>query len=137
MLTQMTAIVAETRVAEVSLRFREGVTSDGPSGWWFLVVPFLAVIVSWMIYRIADRPRPVVNTREGLLQELCKLHQLPAAGRRLLEQIAEAAELDHPASLFLGQTSFDAAVEKASARVRFGRRQRRLITTLRGQLFAI
>jgi hypothetical protein len=129
-------LIAETHMAEVSLQYREDVATGGVSGLWYLLIPVAAVVIAVIIYKIFDRPPPIVNTPDGLLHELCKVHQINAAGRKLLERIAEDAELEHPATVFLSASRFEAAVQIAGTRMHFGRREQSLLGTLRRHLFA-
>ncbi len=136
MLMRLSSLIAETHMAEVSLQYREDVATGGISGLWYLLIPVAAVVIAVVIYKIFDRPAPIVNTPEGLLHELCKSHQVNAAGRRLLERITEAAELDHPATVFLSAPHFEAAVQRAGKRIQYGRREQSVLGSLRRRLFA-
>jgi hypothetical protein len=133
---RLSNLIAETHMAEVSLQYREDVATGGISGLWYLLIPVAAVAIAVVIYKIFDRPPPIVNTPDGLLHELCKVHQINAAGRRLLERIAEDADLDHPATVFLSAGHFEAAVQDAGKRMRYGRREQSVLGMLRRRLFA-
>lgn len=135
MFLSLPALLAETHMAEVSLQYREDAAAGGMSGLWYLLIPFVAVAIALVIYKVVDRPPPIVNTPQGMLHELCKVHHVGGAGRRLLERITQEAELDHPAVVFLGPLQFEAAVAEAGKRIRFGRRENAVLGTLRRRLF--
>lgn len=136
MLIRLSNLIAETHMAEVSLQYREDVATGGISGLWYLLIPVAAVVIAIIIYKIFDRPPPIVNTPEGLLHELCRRHQVNAAGRRLLERITADAELEHPATVFLSVSHFEAAVQRAGMRIEYGRREQSVLGSLRRRLFA-
>ena len=136
MFMRLSNLIAETHMAEVSLQYREDAATGGISGLWYLLIPVAAVVIAVIIYKIFDRPPPIVNTPDGLLHELCKVHQINAAGRRLLERIAEDADLDHPATVFLSAGHFEAAVQNAARCMPYKRREQSVLGTLRRRLFA-
>jgi hypothetical protein len=123
-------------MAEVSLQYREDVAAGGASGIWYLLIPVVAIAIGLVIYRIVNRPPPIVNTPQGMLHEVCRAHRIGTAGRVLLDWIAEEAELKHPATMLLGVTQFEAAVEKAGTRIKFDRRQNATLAMLRRRVFA-
>ena len=129
-------LLGETHMAEVSLQYRETVASSAISGFWYLLIPVFAITAAIVIYKVFDRPPAVINTPNGMLHELCKAHELKAAARNLLDQIADEAELEHPATLLLGENQFEAAVKKAGTRMRFDRRQQATLGLLRRRLFS-
>lgn len=129
-------LVAETHLAEVSLQYREDVATSSTSGFWYLLVPVVAIALGVSIYKIVNRPPPIVNTPHGMLLEVCRAHRIGTAGRTLLERIAEEAGLAHPATMLLGVTQFEAAVEKARPRIKYDRRQNSTLGLLRRRLFA-
>ena len=129
------SLLAETRMAEISLQYREEAAGGGFSALWYLLIPIALVAVGTAIYRILDRPPAVVNTPQGMLHELCRAHRLSAAGRNLLVRIAEEAELPQPALLFLSESEFDAAVEKASGQMKLGQRASTTLGAVRRRLF--
>ncbi len=128
-------IVAETRMAEVSLQVREEVASNGTSGWWYILIPFAATGIACAIRYLGNRPPAIVNTPDGLLHELCKVHRVNASGRVLLDLIAEEAELEHPATMFIGLPQFEDAVSKAGKHITYDRRRQATLAMLRRQLF--
>lgn len=129
-------LLADTHMAEVSLQYREEVASNGISGLWYLLVPVVAIAIALVIYKIVDREPPILNTPQGMLHELCKVHRIKASGRILLERIAEDAELEHPAIMLLGVNQFESAVEKAGVHIKYDRRQKATLGMLRRRLFA-
>ena len=129
-------LLAETHMAEVSLQYREDVATSGTSGCWYLLVPVVAIALGVAIYKLVNRPLPIVNTPHGMLLEICRTHRIGTSGRTLLERIAEEADLDHPATMLLGVTQFEAAVEKARSRIKYDRRQNSTLGMLRRRLFA-
>ncbi|HBV65236.1 MAG TPA: hypothetical protein DEF45_19685 [Rhodopirellula sp.] len=53
----------------------------------------------------------------------------------MLERIADEAQLEQPAIMFLGPQHFEAAVEKAGQKINYDKRQKTLIGMLRRTLF--
>ena len=96
----------------------------------------LPIAIGVSIYKIVNRPPPIVNTPQGMLHEVCRSHRIGTAGRILLDRIAEEAELIHPATMLLGVTQFEAAVKNAGARIKYNRRQTTTLGMLRRRLFA-
>lgn len=136
MFQQIPTLFAETHMAEVSLQYREDVATSATSGFWYLLIPVIAIGIGFVIYKIVNRPPPIVNTPQGMLHELCKAHRIGTAGRLLLDRIAEEAELKHPATMLLGVAQFEAAVEKAGERIKYDRRQNATLGMLRRRMFA-
>jgi hypothetical protein len=136
MLLPLPNLLAETHMAEVSLQYREDVAASGISGFWYLLIPVVAVLISVVIYKIVTRPPAIVNTPQGMLHELCRVHRVGTRGRILLGRIAEEAELTHPATMLLGVTQFEQAIEKASTHIKYDRRQQATLGMLRRRLFA-
>ncbi len=128
-------LFAETHMAEVSLQYREDVATGGASGLWYLLIPVALVAVGVIIYKIVDRPPAIVNTPQGMLHELCKVHGVSTAGRKLLERITEEAELEHPATVFLGRSQFESAVEQAGKHIKYRRADHNTLGSLRRRLF--
>ena len=136
MILQLPTLYAETHMAEVSLQYRETVATGGATGIWYLLIPVVAIAIGVVIYKIVNRPPPIVNTPQGMLHEICRVHRIGTAGRVLLDRIAEEAELEHPATMLLGVTQFEAAVNKAGARIKYDRRQNATLGMLRRRIFA-
>ena len=129
-------LLAETHMAEVSLQYREEVAATGISGFWYLLIPVAAIAIAVVIYKIANRPPPIVNTPTGMLHELCRAHRISTRARLLLDRIAEEAELAQPATMLLGVKQFEDAVEKAGQQIQYDRRQQSILGMLRRRLFA-
>ncbi len=128
--------LAETHMAEVSLQYREEVASSGTTGWWYILIPFVATAIAGVIYFIGTRPPKIVNTPTGILHELCRAHRISAGGRALLELIAEEAELRHPASMMVSVAAFENAVTAAGRHIQYDRRKQATLGMLRRRLFA-
>ena len=73
MILQLPTLLAETHMAEVSLQYREDVATGGTSGIWYLLIPVVAIAIGVVIYKIVNRPPPIVNTPQGMLHELCRV----------------------------------------------------------------
>lgn len=131
-----TLLLAETHMAEVSLQYREEASHVDKSGFWWLLIPVVAVGLGLAIYKWWDRPPAIVNTPQGMMHELCRVHRINGRGRRLLERIGEESELQHPATMFLGIAQFEAAVQLAGKRQKFDRRDQATLGFLRRRLFA-
>ncbi|MEM1069269.1 MAG: hypothetical protein AAGI63_10260 [Planctomycetota bacterium] len=129
-------LIAEAHMAEVSLQYREEAAQVDASGFWWLLIPVVAVGLGVAIYKWWDRPPAIVNTPQGMLHELCKVHRISGRGRRLMERISEEAELEQPATMFLGVSQFELAVTKASRRIKYDRRDDITLGMLRRRLFA-
>ena len=136
MLFPSSALLAETKLAEISLQYREDVAANSSNAFWYLLVPLVAIAIGVIIYKFVNRPPPIVNTPKGMLHELCRVHRLNARGRMLLDRIAEEAELDQPATMLLGVNQFEAAVEKAGQHIKYDRRQQATLGMVRRRLFA-
>ncbi len=128
-------ILAETRVSDLSLAYQEKVEAESIHGVWFLLIPFLVVGIAILCYKIADRAPMAVNTPTLMLHELCRAHGLSGGGRRLLERIADAAQLEQPASIFLGPQHFEAAVAEAEKTINYDQRHQNQLGMLRRTLF--
>ena len=128
-------LLAETHLAEVSLQYRDEAASVDKSGFWWLLIPVVAVALGIAIYKWWDRTPAIVYTPFGMLNELCRVHHVDRRGRRLMERIAEEAELQQPATMFLGSKQFEAAVTAAGKRMTFDCHQTAIIGMLRRRLF--
>ncbi len=136
MLSHPSLLLAETHMAEVSLQFREEVAAGRSFDLWYLLIPVAAIAIATVIYRIANRPPAIVNTPQGMLHELCRAHRVGTKGRLLLDRIAEEANLEHPATMLLGVTQFEAAVAQAGTHITYDRRQLEILGMLRRRLFS-
>jgi hypothetical protein len=128
--------IAETRMAEISLQYREQVAEGARSQWWYLLIPVAAIAIACLIYRFANRPRPAIHAPEGIFDELCKAHRINGSARSLLESVAEHSRLAHPAALFVSEAQFDRAVDHAQMRLALDRRGQTALARLRRRLFS-
>lgn len=135
MLFSIQYLLAETRISDLSQAYQQRVESPNISGIWFLLIPFLVVAVAMICYKIADRVPLAINTPNLIMQELCRAHGLSGSGRRMLEKIADGAQLEQPATMFLGPQHFEAAVKQAAQNIKYDRRHQTLIGMLRRTLF--
>ena len=135
MLFSIQYLLAETRLSDLSLEYQEKIESQSISGVWFLMIPLLVVGIAMICFKIADRAPMAVNTPNLMMHELCRAHRLSAGGRRMLERIADEAQLEQPATMFLGPQHFEAAVEKAGLTIKYDKRHQTLIAMLRRTLF--
>ena len=82
---------------------------------WTMVLGAVAVIaavalVVWLIVRyIKRRALPGYYDPQRMFRELCRAHELSAAQRRMLAQLASVRELKHPALLFVEPKHFDSS----------------------------
>lgn len=128
-------LIAQAGVPDVIMDYREQPVGDGSSMVWMIVAAVVFVGLGVTAFLLVDRPPTIVNTPLGLLHELCHIHRIKGRSRLVLEQIADSARLDHPATLFLGQTQFDAAVELAGERITLDRKQTAALGLVRRRLF--
>lgn len=135
MLLSIQSLLAETRLSDLSLAYQEELKSQSISGVWFLLIPFLVVGIAMLCYKLADRAPIASNTPNLMMHELCRAHRLKGGARRMLERIADEAQLEQPAIMFLGPQHFEAAVEKAGQKINYDKRQKTLIGMLRRTLF--
>lgn len=130
-------LFAQTRLRDISLQLQEEVAGRSTGAQlWLLVIPLAAVAIGWIISRFTSRPRASYNTPVHLFTQLQRVHRVNKPTRKLLARIAEEAELAQPATMLLGASAFDQAVERASHRIRLDRRQQIRLAQLRRQLFA-
>lgn len=130
-------LLGQTRMGEISRQFREeGAGAPWTSQLGFILIPLAAVGVAWVIYRIYNRPRTPLNTPFGMLAELCRAHGIEGSGRRLLEKVADRAELEQPACLMIGPGQFDRAVAAAAGKGRLPARDRAKLERIRQRIFA-
>lgn len=80
---------------------------------WMIAVAVLALVALlgtgiWLTLRtLAARKQLRSNDGMQLFLELCRVHQLDRASRRLLQRLATAHELKHPALLFVEPQRYD------------------------------
>ena len=129
------ALLAETRTAEISQQYREATADAGGSGLWMLAVPFIAVGVAFIVYKVFCTKPDVVYDHDSLMGELCRAHKLNAAAAKLIHTLAETAGVQQPAWLFLGETNFDQIVEQAERSGDVSQANQASIAMLRRRLF--
>ena len=132
---ELPTLLAETRLTDVSQRYREEVTTTGvPDVVYFLLIG-VAIAIGYLSYRYVTRRTTIFNTPLGLLNDLCQAHHVTESGELLLQQISAEAKLEHPAMLFLSASNFEAAVERAGATIKYDRGQQTTLNVLRRTLF--
>ncbi|TWU37574.1 hypothetical protein Q31b_43620 [Novipirellula aureliae] len=129
-------IVAETRMAEISMQFRENATSVAPSYLWMIAVAVLiGVGIGGYRFYIENKRRQYCP--KSLLAELCDANQINRAGKKMLHLIASNAAVDQPASLLLSEARFDAAMKSAANRAPLTPEQVKMLCMIRRRVFAI
>ena len=128
-------LLAETSVSDLSMAYKEKIETESVHGLWFLLIPLVVVGIAMLCYKIADRAPMAVNTPTLILHELCRAHGLNASCRRLLERIADEAQLEQPATMFLGPQHFESAVAKAEKNIKYDQRHQTMLGMLRRTLF--
>jgi hypothetical protein len=95
----------------------------------------LAAVIAFLgfLHRLMNRRegRRLYNSPKQLFRSLCRLHELTAADRRALVQLARSERLAQPASLFLDPDRFTTAVKSPA-----WQSQRQQLERLRAKLFA-
>lgn len=94
---------------EMGSRFREGGTALEPANLLiFLAVVSAIAVALWLVSRFfqRDRDQPYHGPRRLFLR-LCREHQLNASERWLLWRLAQAHELQQPASVFVDRRHFE------------------------------
>ena len=129
------SIVAETRMAEISMQYRETATNAGSSSLWIVGV---VVLVAFGVggYRLYSDNQRRQYCPKSLLAELCDANQIDRIGRKLLQSIASTAAITQPASILLSQSKFDAAIKKAATCAPLDSEQVKILTMIRRRLFA-
>lgn len=135
MLFSLQCLIAETRLSDLSLAYQEKHECQSISVLWFSLIPFLVVGIAMFCFKMLDRAPTAINTPNLIMQELCRAHKLSGSACRMLEQVADGAQLQQPATMFLGPQHFEAAVEKAGLTLKYDKRQQTLIGKLRCTLF--
>lgn len=101
-----------------------------------LTVPIVAGLLGFGVYYYNNRSQQVFDTADQLVLQLCKLHHIRYPQQVLLHAIADAAEVDTPAILFVIPDEFDAAVRKAIETQQLTNREQKSIGQLRRQMFS-
>jgi hypothetical protein len=119
---------------EMGRDFRVDHTKLDPS----LIIASLVVLIAVIaflgyLHRLMNRRegRRLYNSPKQLFHSLCRLHELTAADRRALVQLARSERLPQPASLFLDPDRFTTALRSP-----VWQSQRPHLERLRAKLFA-
>ncbi len=119
---------------EMGRDFRVDHTKLDPS----LIIATLVVLIAVIaflgfLHRLMNRRegRRLYNSPKQLFRSLCRLHELTAADRRTLVQLARSERLPQPASLFLDPDRFTTALKSPP-----WQSQRQQLERLRTKLFA-
>ena len=129
------ALLAETRMAEISLQYREEVAAPTSNGIWYLLVPVVAVGLGLAIYKYWNREPAILNTPSGMLHELCRVHRLGQSGRVLLDRVVDEAGVEQPALVLAGLEQFNEAVERARKAINYTRKQESTLGMIRRKAF--
>ena len=95
----------------------------------------VVVAIGVAVFAWVNRSPKILNTPLGLLHELCKVHRINRSGRRLLEQMAEAASLDHPAILFAGREHLESCIKQTQTRIDYKKQHASTLGLLRRKLY--
>lgn len=128
-------VFAETSIADVSLGYREEVVASGVPMWIYAAVAIAFIAIGAAVYAWINRTPTILNTPLGMLHELCKAHRVNRRGRRLLEQMAEAASLDHPAILFAGPEHLESCIKQTQGRIDYKTEHASTLGVLRRKLY--
>ena len=131
-------LFAATHVDELLMPYREPVVeSEGLSIYWWILVPFVAVAAVLILAQVFRRRIRTSHSQDDLVREICYAHRIDSAGRELLNSVAEQAELEEPATMFLSPQKFDLAVHLATKKTTFDRHEQARLRTLRRQFFSL
>ncbi|TWU42833.1 hypothetical protein [Novipirellula artificiosorum] len=131
----LTALIAETRMAEISMQYSETTVDSGMSAIWLVLAAAILVGLVFAGYRVYRTHTQSLNCPKSLFVELCRAHRVNRAGTKMLQSIATASALEQPASLFLGESLFDAAVTQAKETLRFKPEQIAQLSMIRRRFF--
>ena len=101
-------LLAQGRYVHMGNRFRHG--SDAGDSTTFII--FVSVLVTILVVAlvaariVAVRNAPGYFSQNGLFRELCRVHGLDWASRRLLMRLAHYQNLEDPARLFIEPARF-------------------------------
>lgn len=130
------ALIAETHASDVTFAYREETVESGVSPMVYALVVVAVAVISLVVYYAINRGPAIVNTPLGMLHELCRVHRIKGRSRVVMEQVAEAAGLAHPAVMFLSQASFDESVAAAKRKRSIDAKQMSALGLVRRKLFA-
>ncbi|TWT82263.1 hypothetical protein CA13_37250 [Planctomycetes bacterium CA13] len=133
--SNIATLFAETRMAEISMQYRESTTSSGNSTLWIVVILVAVIAIVFFVYRFHIQGSMHQHCPNALLTELCGVHRLNRTGTKLVRTIATEAALAQPALMLLSEASFDAAVEKARKSSAIKPEQNAILTMVRRRFF--
>lgn len=122
-------------MADVSLGYREDVVAVGVPMWVYAAAAIVVIGILMVVFVWINRTPTILNTPLGLLHELCKSHRVNRRGRRLLEEMAEAASLDHPAILFAGPEHLEACIKQTQSSIDYRTEHASTLAILRRKLY--
>lgn len=134
-LTQL-RLIAETRVETLNLQYQDDTVASSGLPVGLIVGAAVVLIVGLVIAKLISKTPSASNTPVGLLQEVCKAHEINGAGRTLLHKIATSAKIAQPAAMLLSAELFDSTVAHASSGKPLSRRESATLAELRSRLFA-
>ena len=135
-LLNQSILLGETRITELSVRYKPQAAVDDGFGLGAVLLLVVVIAIAAAVYHFVLRKPKIDNSPAGLLNEICRVHGVSGSGNRLLNEIAAAAGLKHPAVMLLGQTSFQATVEAAESKIKLDRAKKKTISMLQRQLFS-
>ena len=75
---------------------------------YLILLAFIGIVVALIMrYTKRNDTSQPCDDPQKLFRELCKVHELDGASQRLLRQIADARELQHPAQVFVRPSAFN------------------------------
>ncbi len=130
-------VIAVTRMSEISGEFRERVTeTNAIDGVWFMLFPIVAIIIAWIVYRLAGRSPTIPHDTNGLFNTLCRQHGIGAELRPLLRRISVTVDAEHPALVFLDAELFSTAIETAQGENPFNDHEQSHLRVIKSKLFS-
>ncbi len=138
MLTPRTlGLIAETRLTDLNLSYQaETVESSGVPVWLMAIVIIGIVGIAIGIKYVQNNLTSDSKSPSGLLLEVCNAHGLNGRQGKLLNKIANGAQLAQPASLLLSVDGYNAAIKKATRSAKLSSRDQAVLDDLRTRLFA-
>ena len=131
-------LFAATHVDELLMPYREPVVEpERLSIYWWILMPFVAAAVILILAHVFQRRIRAPHSQDDLVRKICYAHRIDSAGRELLNSVAEKAELERPATMFLSPQKFDLAVHLAAQKTTFNRHEQATLRTLRRQFFSL
>ena len=127
--------LAETSFADINVGYQEEVVSGGLPIWIYAVIAMVIVAITVAVIAWRNQTPTILNTPLGMLHELCKAHRVNRQGRRLLEQMSEAASLANPATLFTGPEHLDACVKQTQNSIDYRSKHASTLSILRRKLY--